>query len=300
MARVDVAGAPRPLTDAQLRHFAEHGWVLQEAAFTADECAEYRAAIDRLVARDYCISETRRAANERGRDPEQLGAGVTNVDNMINSGEPLFLSWITHPHILPVLKQLLGTPPSYEGCCCRITLPHPKRTDPAFVEKALQPSGYHRGIRPKWGIVPSDAGPPYINTTFLNNICYFTDIESELDGGTALLSGSHRTDSGDARADVQTHLARPGGGIARLTSVKAGSVLHFTESLIHSAVPVLSESTRYVMFYGFTPPWMRVWNNGGDGSADAEVVAAAEGELKEILLRSHAYGGQYDALQGKL
>ena len=98
----------RPLTDEQLRHFAANGWVLQEGAFTLDECAQYRAAIDRLVARDYCISETRRAANERGRDPEQLGAGITNVDNMINSGEPLFLSWITHPHILPVLKQLLG------------------------------------------------------------------------------------------------------------------------------------------------------------------------------------------------
>lgn len=69
---------------------------------------------------------------------------------------------------------------------------------------------------------------------------------------------------------------------------------------IHSAVPVLSERTRYIMFMGFTPPWMRVWNMGGDGSADYEVVAAAEGELKEILHNSHAYSGQYDALQGKL
>eukprot|EP01043_Picozoa_sp_COSAG02_P009245 COSAG02_NODE_311_length_24966_cov_1089.426187_15_plen_67_part_00 len=59
------AAEPRPLTDSQLRHFAEKGWVLQERAFTQQECAEYRAAIDRLVARDYCISETRRAANER-------------------------------------------------------------------------------------------------------------------------------------------------------------------------------------------------------------------------------------------
>ena len=32
----------------------------------------------------------------------------------------------------------------------------------------------------------------------------------------------------------------------------------------------------------------------------AEVVAAAEGELKEILCRSHNYSGQYDALEAKL
>ena len=69
---------------------------------------------------------------------------------------------------------------------------------------------------------------------------------------------------------------------------------------IHSAVPVLSERTRYIMFMGFTPPWMRVWNMGGDGSADSEVVDSAEGELKEILHNPHAYAGQYDALQGKL
>ena len=284
---------PRPLSDGQLAHFAAHGWVLQPAAFDAEECAAYRAAIDRLAERDYCVSETRRAANERGRDPEQRGAGITNVDNMINSGEPLFLDWITHPHILPVLKQLLGTPPSYEGCCCRITTPHPKRVDPAFVEEALEPSGYHRGIRPKWGIVPSDLGEGLINTTFLNNIVFFTDIETELDGGTALLSGSHRTDSGDLQADIASHLAPGGGGFTRLTGIKAGSVLHFTEALIHSAVPVLSERTRYIMFMGFTPPWMRVWNMGGDGSADSEVVDSAEGELKEILHNPHAYSGQY-------
>ena len=34
------------------------------------------------------------------------------------------------------------------------------------------------GIRPKWGIVDSDKGPGFKNTTFLNNISYFTDIDT--------------------------------------------------------------------------------------------------------------------------
>jgi hypothetical protein len=38
-------------------------------------------------------------------------------------------------------------------------------------------------------------GDGYKNTTFLNNISYFTDVDSELDGGTAMLTGSHLTDT---------------------------------------------------------------------------------------------------------
>ena len=38
-------------------------------------------------------------------------------------------------------------------------------------------------------------GEGYKNTTFLNNISYFTDVDSELDGGTAMLTGSHLTDT---------------------------------------------------------------------------------------------------------
>ena len=58
---------------------------------------------------------------------------------------------------------------------------------------------------------------------------------------------------------------------------------------------------RYTMFYGFTPPWMRVWKTeAGSSGPSAEGVAEAEGELKEILSRSHNYTGQYDALEGKL
>ena len=220
------------------------------------------------------------------------------MDNMVNSGEQVFLDFCTHPRVLPVLKQIIGAPPTYECCHAMIDLPHPDRHDPAAVAKLLDPETYswHRGIRPKWGIVDSDLGDGLKSTTFMNNICYFTDIDSELDGGTAILSGSHLTDSGDAIADKQAHLAA--GSCERITKIKAGSIVHFSEATIHSGVPVLSERTRYAMFYGFTPPWQRVWCHDGvsSGPSDA-IIAAASGELKEILQPNHNYGGQYDAVQ---
>ena len=38
-----------------------------------------------------------------------------------------------------------------------------------------------------------------------------------------------------------------------------GSVLHFTETMLHAGVPILSENVRYTMFYGFTPNWFVNW-----------------------------------------
>jgi hypothetical protein len=287
--RLRATQPPRELSAEQLRHFAEHGWVIQEDAFTAEECALFRQALDRLDAREYCPG------------PHSWDGGdIHNIDNQINSGEEIFLDWITHPHILPVLWQLLGAPPTFEGCHAMIKHPHPLRHDRAEAAKLADPEtfGWHRGMRPKWGMVDSDLGPGFANTTFLNNCTYLTDIDSELDGGTAILDGSHLTDTGDPSADKQAHLHTT---YKKITKIKAGSVVHFTECTIHSGVPVLSERTRYTMFYGFTPPWQRVWKTpAGDSGPSQEVIDAAEGVLKDILAPDHNYGGQYDVAKPKL
>ena len=49
------------LSDAQLFHFAVHGWVLQEDVFDAEECSAFRAGMDRL----YPKSKTHRQTNQR-------------------------------------------------------------------------------------------------------------------------------------------------------------------------------------------------------------------------------------------
>eukprot|EP01051_Picozoa_sp_SAG22_P004382 SAG22_NODE_233_length_14378_cov_86.382100_3_plen_286_part_00 len=276
-AAAGPAAGPVGLSAEKLQHFAEHGWVLQENAFAPKECADFRSALDRLGAANFCPGPHRDVD-----DPSSPSAGIHNVDNMINSDEQIFRDWIVHPHILPVIKQLTGVPPTFECCHAMIKQPHPDRHDPARRAELLNPEnfGWHRGIRPKYGIVDangSDGGPTgLINTTFLNNISYFTDVDDELDGGTAILDGSHRIDIGEGKDGWQPLLSRA----TRLCKIKAGSVVHFTEALIHSGVPVLSERTRYTMFYGFTPPWMRCWPGSEPSAA---VVEAAEGELRTIL-----------------
>ena len=119
------------LSDAQLRHFAERGWVVQEDAFTPAECEKFRSALDRLADREYCPG------------PHDFdGVDKVNIDNQINSGEKIFLDWITHPNVLPVLKQIIGAPPTFEGCHAMINRPHPDRNDPAAVARLLDPANF--------------------------------------------------------------------------------------------------------------------------------------------------------------
>ena len=256
------------LTDAQLYHFAAHGWVLQENVFQAEEVEAFKGTLDNLY--------NAKVSTMVHKDTED----IKNIDNMVNY-DPIFRDWIMHPKILPVLKQLLGTPPRFECCHAMIKLPHPDRT--TQYDELREPSkmGWHRGIRPKYGIVPAN-NHPYINTTFLNNATYLTDVGAE-DGGTMVLDCSHRIETQDWREIFDEAM------VVQIEA-KAGSVLHFTEALIHTGVPILSQRTRYTMFYGFTPPWMQCWPGC---SPTQEVIDQSEGELKEILGERTGYMGQY-------
>ena len=254
------------LTDAQLYHFAVHGWVLQEDVFSPEEVDAFKCGLDHLYERKVSTM----------KDSED----IKNINNMVNY-DPIYRDWIMSPKILPVLKQLLGTPPRFECCHAMIKSPHPDRTKRRDELRDAEKMGWHRGIRPKYGIVPAN-NHPYINTTFLNNATYLTDVDLE-HGGTMILDGSHRIEAQDWKEIFDPAMVVQ-------VEAKAGSVMHFTEALVHTGVPILSERTRYTMFYGFTPPWMQCWPGC---SPTQEVIDASEGELKEILGGRTGYMGQY-------
>ena len=81
------------LTDAQLYHFAIHGWVLQENIFSSEEIDTFRNALDRLYE-----SKVSTMVHQDTTD-------IKNIDNMVNYDQ-IFRDWIMNPRILPVLKQL--------------------------------------------------------------------------------------------------------------------------------------------------------------------------------------------------
>jgi hypothetical protein len=254
------------LSHEQLLHFAEHGWVLEEDVFEESQIDAYKDGLERM-------------AEEFEAAPSGSG-DIVGVTAMVNY-ERIFRDWIMTPNILEANRQLMGAEIKYECCHATIKSPHPDRETERDQLRDPERMSWHRGLRPKWGVVPHDTDESLINSTFLNNITYLTNV-APTDGGTMVLDGSHRHE-GDFKS-LKDELP-----IVELTAPR-GSVLHFTECLIHKCVPILSENVRYTMFYGFTPSWYVTWPNC---EASPQVIAGVKDEeLKAILGGRCGYVGQ--------
>ena len=222
------------LTHDQLKHFAERGWILLEGVLNREQVEAYKGKLD-------AARITYRPRQHTAGPPE-----LTYVDRLVVI-DPLFRDLLTLPAILEANKQLAGAALTLKTSWGMITKPHPDRHTRA--EEFLDPDrqgGWHRGMRPKWGTFPHDTDENLVNCPWLNNFTYLTDV-SPGNGGTRVLEGSHRLD-GDyeslkGRCPVYTATA------------PAGSVLLFTETLLHASVPIVSENTRYAMAYTLIPPW---------------------------------------------
>lgn len=256
MRRRDRAMA---LSEPELQAFGKRGWVVKPI-FTPDECAALRAAgseqleaeargkgttsaqlLEDVVYWSYHgIIKTRPSAEK----PE--GAATAIAASVFKS------IWVEHPILQGCLAQLLGTsgPPVFTDSSVRMAAPHPHRHDaaerPGQFGNLRDPASmaWHRGIRPSWGIKRGSA-PDQIHTSWLNTATFCSDVTSSDDGGTCVLTGSHMLDDEELRHHLPTQ---------EQAICPMGSVLFFTECLIHSAVDVLSEQTRYALFIACMPP----------------------------------------------
>lgn len=256
------------LTYEQVRHFAGHGWVLEEEVLNEEQIGDYTAALE-LQAR-----YMRPAAHT---DSDE----ITNIDCMVNCG-PIFREWIMIPQVLEANRQLMGAEIKYETCHAMIKHPHPDRHSRRDKLRDPGTMRWHRGLRPKWGTFAHDTDPDLINCSFLNNITYLTDVAPG-DGGTMVLDGSHKIEGTYATMKEQCP-------VAELTA-PAGSILHFTETLLHTGVPILTENVRYTMFYGFTPNWYVNWPS--TEVPQYVLQSVKDDELRGILGGNSGYSGQH-------
>jgi len=220
------------LTRDQLEFFADHGWIVLDDVFDAARCAAFRAGLDRMAA-------TRRHSGG--------SCAQTVVVTHAVFDDPLFLAWLREPRILEANAQIIGDRLRFQGDNAFIRVPHPDRA--TRRDELMDPDtwGWHRGLRPRQGNHAHD-DPRLIACTFLNNITYLTDVAAG-DGATAFLDGSHLHEGDYGTLKARCPIVQP--------TVRAGSIVLFTETLIHGAVPIVSERTRYCQFHGFVPrfPW---------------------------------------------
>ena len=84
------------LTDAQLDHFAVHGWVLQGNVFSSEEIDTFRSALDRLYESKVSTMVHKDTAD------------IKNVDNMVNYDQ-MFRDWIASPKVASKLEESLDS-----------------------------------------------------------------------------------------------------------------------------------------------------------------------------------------------
>ncbi|GAC1397882.1 MAG: hypothetical protein NVSMB65_16610 [Chloroflexota bacterium] len=246
------------LTHEDLVHFADHGWVVREDVLDDAQCAAYRDALDR------CARLRRPLAESHSRD-------TTQIDNPVLYDD-LFADWLTTPGMLEANRQLIGAPLRLNQSYAHIRVPHPDRLTRGRDLVAPDGLGWHRDWRPKWGIFAHDADPRLIHCQMTNNVTYLTTV-SPGNGSTAVLDGSHRLEGTYQDLKERCPVIE--------VPARAGSVLIFTESLIHAAVPILAETTRYNVYYCFTPAWITSWN----GCATPPIIADSfvDEKVREVL-----------------
>lgn len=256
------------LSYAQRKHFSEKGWVLLEDVFNADQVSAYIAAMDRAWAMRRCLHTS------------EWTEEIVVLDNLVYFDQ-VFLEWLAVPGLIEANAQIMGSRVRFEAVFSHIKQPHKERHTRAEEFSNPDRWGWHRDLRPKWGVFPADDDPALINALLLNNVTYLTDV-SPGNGSTAFLNGSHRLEGGYQSLKDRCEVEVP--------AVRAGGVVIFTESLIHAAVPILSENVRYNMYYNFSPPWFRCWKYMH--LSEALVSRIADENIRTVFDQP-SYAGQF-------
>ncbi|NQZ67118.1 MAG: hypothetical protein HRT89_03515, partial [Lentisphaeria bacterium] len=171
------------------------------------------------------------------------------TENIINF-DKAFRDCLLHEQILGENRQLSGADLRYVTSWMIISQPHPDRHDKVDELTDVSKRGWHRDLRPKWGVFPHDEDSELINTVYNNSMVLLTVI-GDGDGGTLLLDGSYKMEGVSAELSLNCPVSQ--------VKAPAGSVVYFSETLVHSAAPILTEKERVVLFIAYAPPWFKEW-----------------------------------------
>ena len=140
------------LTQQQRRHFFERGWVVQEGVFD-DACMDAcRMGMDELV--------TTEPSNSQAVDMQTHFC-------LINHRQ-IFRDCLLHPTIIEDCRQLMGTELRHRFTWMIVKEPHPERHRGSQALMDSDKMGWHRDMRPKWGIFVDDEDSSLVNCILIN------------------------------------------------------------------------------------------------------------------------------------
>jgi hypothetical protein len=262
------------LTPAQRLHFDVYGYVLLDGILTADEVARMKAALYRVKALSDDEMQARRIYFKRGQGHRQLHVGH------LLEFDPALLAFATHPKLVPLVEDVVGGAVRIEETEAIVNRRDPEADVAALRRQRFNPTGFHVGTRHGWGTYEEQHN---FHALFVKTLAYLTDVGPD-DGGTTVIPGSHRL-SRPVQEVVAAAMADPV-RLVRQIEARAGSVLLFVESLIHSTTQILSDTERVILVTGYTPPMLREWPGN---EVSPEFVAALPAHLQPLVSGSDSW-----------
>lgn len=219
-----------PLTDADIEHFDQQGFLIVRQALDADTVGRLLEAGDRLIASDL---RTGRQSTPDGRND-----GFRNSIAL----DDAFLELIDHPVMLPAVVQLLGAD-------LQIMTSHliHKRPDPPDLPDTARLPGWHRDYQ----IAMRTMGHVAIPRLLVKCAYYLTDLSNSQSGATMVLPGSHlRTD----QPPIVEGAADPAGALE--PSLQPGDCLIFENRTFHAGGLHRGPDIRKAVMIGYGHRWV--------------------------------------------
>jgi phytanoyl-CoA dioxygenase PhyH len=252
------------LTLSQRFHFDAYGYVLLEEVLTPDEVERMKAALFRMKADPNL--EAQRVYTNRHGDHYTLFGHLVEYD-------PALLEYAVHPKLVPLVEEVVGGAVRLEESEAIINRRRPDADLSELRQRRTHPVGFHTGTRHGWGTYYEQNR---FHCIFVKCLAYLTDVGPE-DGGTAVIPGSHRM-SWPQKEMIQA--AMEDERLIHQLQAKAGSVLLFPESLIHSTTEILGDRERVILVSGYTPTMVREWMRN---EISPEFVATLPEEIRPLI-----------------
>ena len=229
-------------------HFDAQGFIVLRGALDADRCGHYLAELDRLFADSY-DDPWLEQEGVRGQTTVQISEGQRRIN-----GLPLWTA---------VFDEIISFSPVVDRL--REWMLHPQLVNTWAIDKTLGApwGGWHRGLNPDDYSVRSGK----IRTRMLNCVYMLTDNGPD-DGCLAVVPGAHKSEIDLPTGDYR---GRDLPGTMRVTG-KAGDVVMFSETLLHTGVLKTTEGHRTNLYFNFIDatynPVMRELLAGNQGNVN--------------------------------
>ena len=199
---------------------------------------------------------------EEVRETHKMGGAI-----FLEEEPELALAAITAPRLLDFAEMLIGPYVQLESITYRASPPVSSR------EAAKRPRGYHRDM---FAFFPEEG--IYHRPLLFDAIVYLQDLTDE-NGPLYVLPGSHRRAMG--LTDEQRWRSRPG---EVAVYPKAGDVVMFHCSLLHSGSPNTSDERRHIFIITYNHAWLK-FRADYSGPACRAIIERARRRSDRRMLR---------------